>query len=631
MQMDRQRRCMVFPNILNMRVITVIIAITVITVMQASAQIPSLTSNSLIKFKEGNTVFDRTVGDVFSTIDIDLTTGVTGILPVANGGTGVSSVTANRILYGNGTSALQTSANLTFSGTNLALGGVTAVSMIEGPSSNTNSTLKIGKAELQSFTGGDANILLMSNAYYNTAFTRRADGYSSVLQMYNGEFLFRTSETSSTAGSTFTGKRVFTASTTGYFNIGDVAAGTVAASLGIVGQGATSATHAIICHNSGGTNNQFVVRNDGRVGIGLSAPGYALDVTQNSTASQLHFSGTNTDNGGYLVSAGASNFFMAAGASYNGTNWVAKATSASVIGGGATAGELTFYNNTGLTIGNTFTVTERARIDADGDMVIGVGTAAARLHAKGAGNTSGTDALLIENSDGTDIFRVRNDQVSAFGTTPVATEKLLVRGATSDNTTKVFIAERSSGTDVLGAQNDGKVSINNAAYTEELTINGQAQLDGVIFTNVTGSTTASGHVVYNNGAGGTYSGYLTVGDGTRQLAIMPTMIERHVIDYGVDWTEGRKGAFWTVPARFDGWKIAKAYIEVTSIGSGAGDDELTIEISGVGEGVQIVTAGTHTLVMDDVVNTDDVVTFNVTTISATPAKGLHVSLELSKN
>jgi hypothetical protein len=42
-----------------------------------------------------------------------------GTLEVANGGTGLTSITANRIPYGNGTSALQTSANLTFDGTTL--------------------------------------------------------------------------------------------------------------------------------------------------------------------------------------------------------------------------------------------------------------------------------------------------------------------------------------------------------------------------------------------------------------------------------------------------------------------------------------------------------------------------------
>jgi hypothetical protein len=37
---------------------------------------------------------------------IDLTSKVTGTLPVANGGTGASSLTANRMLVANGTSAI---------------------------------------------------------------------------------------------------------------------------------------------------------------------------------------------------------------------------------------------------------------------------------------------------------------------------------------------------------------------------------------------------------------------------------------------------------------------------------------------------------------------------------------------
>ena len=45
------------------------------------------------------------------------------VIGVSYGGTGLSSVTANRIPYGNGTSALQTSANLTFDGSTLALTG----------------------------------------------------------------------------------------------------------------------------------------------------------------------------------------------------------------------------------------------------------------------------------------------------------------------------------------------------------------------------------------------------------------------------------------------------------------------------------------------------------------------------
>ena len=42
-----------------------------------------------------------------STGNLSLTTGVTGTLPVANGGTGATTLTANNVLLGNGTSALQ--------------------------------------------------------------------------------------------------------------------------------------------------------------------------------------------------------------------------------------------------------------------------------------------------------------------------------------------------------------------------------------------------------------------------------------------------------------------------------------------------------------------------------------------
>ena len=53
---------------------------------------------------------------------------VAGTLVVSNGGTGLTSVTANRIPYGNGTGALNTSANLTFDGTTLTNTGNAIIS-----------------------------------------------------------------------------------------------------------------------------------------------------------------------------------------------------------------------------------------------------------------------------------------------------------------------------------------------------------------------------------------------------------------------------------------------------------------------------------------------------------------------
>lgn len=64
----------------------------------------------------GNALISGGVGVAPSYGKIGLTTHVSGILPVANGGTGLATLTANRIPYGNGTSALQSSANLTYDG-----------------------------------------------------------------------------------------------------------------------------------------------------------------------------------------------------------------------------------------------------------------------------------------------------------------------------------------------------------------------------------------------------------------------------------------------------------------------------------------------------------------------------------
>jgi hypothetical protein len=49
-----------------------------------------------------------------STTFVNLTSNVTGVLPVANGGTNLSSYTANGVLFASSTSALAQSANLSY-------------------------------------------------------------------------------------------------------------------------------------------------------------------------------------------------------------------------------------------------------------------------------------------------------------------------------------------------------------------------------------------------------------------------------------------------------------------------------------------------------------------------------------
>ena len=59
-----------------------------------------------------------------------------GTLGVANGGTGLTTLTANYVPYGNGTSALSSSANHTFDGTTMTLGNAGVTARFQGDFSN---------------------------------------------------------------------------------------------------------------------------------------------------------------------------------------------------------------------------------------------------------------------------------------------------------------------------------------------------------------------------------------------------------------------------------------------------------------------------------------------------------------
>jgi len=65
---------------------------------------------------------NKIVKETVSTGTVDLTSGVTGTLPVGNGGTGATTLTSNSILTGNGTSAVQAEAGLTYDSEILNIG-----------------------------------------------------------------------------------------------------------------------------------------------------------------------------------------------------------------------------------------------------------------------------------------------------------------------------------------------------------------------------------------------------------------------------------------------------------------------------------------------------------------------------
>ena len=628
MQVERVVRFLVFPNVLTIsQMCNRLILLLLLCASGVAAQVPSITTNSKLRFVEGNTIFDRSVGDIFSTIDVDLTSGVTGTLPVANGGTGATIFTNDRLLTGNGTSALVAEANATFSGSTLTITGNQTIG-ITTPTA-TQHALRFSNSVVSATNNvsqyGGRSLINLTNDGTPTG--------NSLTHWYA-----ESTTTNPTKLSAISGFNCFLANTSpnvtnayGMYGRLDEGSSTAVSNRYGLRFDLNRTTNNTDTHTGYGI--QTNIADNSTSGRWTQATGVSVAVTNALTAyggaiSVLNNRGTANTQIGLSISNTTS------GASVTTTNAYGISLSQSAASGGA------ITNYYGLYTASTPPAKDNYLLYASGSgwksylnssLSLGVDDAAnGRLVVRGAGSTSGSNTTLFENSSGTDIFTIRDDGVSAFGGSPATGVSLTAAATTADSTSFAFDAKRSS-TSVLKVRGDGKVTINNAAFQDALTVNGKVRADGLVLTNRTNANTSSGQLQYNNGSSGTYSGYLTIGDGTRQLALMPTLIERHILDWAVDWTTGRKGAFWTVPARFAGWKIAKAYIEVTSVGSGAGDDVVAIEIGGVTEGEQYVTAGTHTLVMDDVVAQDDVITFNITSVSGTPAKGLHISLELSKN
>ncbi len=138
------------------------------------------------------------------------------------------------------------------------------------------------------------------------------------------------------------------------------------------------------------------------IGIGTTSPAYLLDIRNSSSVAQLHLSGDGNDDGGYLLGYTTNVLDLIAGASFNGSLFVAKATAASILT--ESAGGFYFYGNTSLTSGSTYTPTMNVAITPTGSVGIGTATPLDTLDVNGTGIhiTSGvpgaTSAALYNNA-----------------------------------------------------------------------------------------------------------------------------------------------------------------------------------------------------------------------------------------
>jgi hypothetical protein len=301
---------------------------------------------------------------------LPLTTGVTGTLPVANGGTNLTSFTSGGVVYASSSSALATGSALTFDGTNLSVTSPsTATTFTLADNGGRNVVLKNslgtgGAAEVGTTTNHDFYVRAGAGSAGLNSLYLQAGGVTGYQLSYAGLHTWFVGATR-TMDLTLTGLGIGTSSPTAKLDVNSSEATTLTlrrdggtdANTAIRFQGA-STSYYIGRNATGGLgfsynaaditgSSSMVINSSGNVGIGTSSPAYKIDALGSSTSGSGIVNTLRLQHGGTSGGDGAKILFTA-GTSTDGAG----------IGSGGVAlnsADLRFYTG-----GNT----ERMRINA---------------------------------------------------------------------------------------------------------------------------------------------------------------------------------------------------------------------------------------------------------------------------
>lgn len=331
--------------------------------------------NALLPAQTGNaTKYLQTDGTNATWDAISLSTAdITGVLPTANGGTGLSAFTANQVFYASSTSAIAQSANLTFNGTTLTVADLT------------DSSLTAGRV---TYAGTSGNLVDNANLTFNgTALTLGGNptitsGTANGVAYLNGSKVLTTGSALTFDGAKLNNingaslgviQSTDTVSTGSFVRmLGDAFAGNL-----INWKNDTVLRFATSADNFSTYTERMRISGIGEVGIGTINPGTKLHVYGNGTTSNNY---TNGDATGATLFLQDSNGGSGNGGQllFGSSQGIYAGIKGFVTNGTGPAGDLLFQ-----TRGASGNVNERMRIDSAGNVGIGTNLPVGKLNVIG--------------------------------------------------------------------------------------------------------------------------------------------------------------------------------------------------------------------------------------------------------
>jgi hypothetical protein len=402
---------------------------------------------------------------------LPLTTGVTGTLPVANGGTNLTSFTANGVVYASSTSALATGSNLKFDGSNLGV-GMTPVYVLDVTGGNGNAIR---------FNDSSNSVQVAMGAYNSTGFFGTLNNFPQLFYA-NGLEKMRLTSAGYLGIGTNSPNRLLTVQATGTGNVANFQsnAGPNIAFTGtetsgrtyLLGEGLVTAGNFSI-YDSTGSAERLVVDSSGNLGLGVTPSAWGLGHAFQISGSTgfLGFSGVN----GNTVT----------NAYYDGSNYKYLANGYSELYA-QSSGQHQWSVAPSGTTGNSVSFTQAMTLDNSGNL--GIGTTSPR-------SVGGYTSLGLNNTTGVivDAF-VGGTRSSTIATT--ATDMTL------GSITSIPLRFTTADTERARIDSSGNLLVNRTDAPNNGKICSQGGSNPALNLNVTTSSTYAAFVI-NNGTGST--------------------------------------------------------------------------------------------------------------------------------